>query len=115
MHSTGERRRSGRAIAASSASWSAMSTRRKVISFLVQSSRDGRMDGRLLRHAREQDRELGLAIRIRLRQDRLEMLADGSDADILFIRNFLEIAPAGKADCDSRFRRREAECLAQDG
>src|SRR5262245_20394167 len=67
---------------------------------LVQRSRDSGVHVRLLRHAREQDCELGLTIRIRLRQDCLEMLAYGSDADFLFIGNFLEIAPTGKADCD---------------
>jgi hypothetical protein len=29
--------------------------------------------------------------------------------------NFLKIARAGEANCDPRLRRREAECLPQDG
>src|SRR5262245_66695463 len=61
---------------------------------VVQSRRDGRVHVRLLGHAREENRELGLTIRIGLRQDLLEMLPSGSDTDLLVARNLLEITPA---------------------
>jgi hypothetical protein len=69
---------------------------------------------RPLRQTREQHRELGLTTRIRLGQDRFETLPDGFDVEPLIISNFVKIAPAGKADCDSCFRRREAEPFPQD-
>ena len=68
---------------------------------------------RPLRQAREQDRELGLTTRIRLGQDCFETLPDGFDAESLIIGNFVKIAPAGKADCDSCLRWRETESLPQ--
>jgi hypothetical protein len=81
----------------------------------VRRNRDSRLLLRLLCQAREQDREFGLAARIRFRQDHFKIRPDGFDTDPLVFGNFSKIPPAGKADCDSRLRRREAERLPQDG